>query len=205
MTTDLRRIRYVTQNFDLLQGLRSLPWAIIFLLSAGGMAGWQFFVPAQWGYLEGVVLLACFGAYWWIGTLYARRFGRVERRRSRFWYHVVLIVIVLGAIALNAYVSPPVDLVSLTFSGAFIWMYIEWKERIHYLVIGLILTGITLMPLLPSIGFDGRLWGKGGAAFLAALGLGLIIGGLFDHRLLTQTLPQAPQETQDQRKLSTES
>ena len=205
MTTDLQRIRYVTENFAFLQGLRSLPLGLLFLLFAAGMAGWNLFVPAQVGFLEGVIILACFGASWWIGTLYKRRFGRVERKRSRAWDYVIVIAATVIAVEIDLYASLPVDLLSLTLSGFFIWMYVDWKERIHYLVIGTVLVGVCLAPLLPSAGFDGRLWGEGGAAFIAAMCLGLIIGGLLDHRLLVRTLPPAPEENLDQPNPSTDS
>ena len=206
MTLDKHRIRYVTENFDLLQGLRGLPIGVLLLLFADGMIGWSgLFKPGHTTFLDLFIVAACFGLAGWIGVYYKNRFGRVERTGSRTAKNVVTFGAALAAIYFDVTASPPVSLLNLTFTVFFIWMYVEWKERVHYLVIGVILAVLSLLPLLPSVGLDDKLWGSGGGVFLATIGLGLIIGGLFDHRLLVQTLPPVVKENLEHLTLSTES
>ena len=197
MQDDLLRIHYITANYDYFQGLRSLPWGILSLLVAGGTAGWNFFVPGKAGYLELVAILTCLGLYWTIGAYYKHRFGRVERATSRFWHNVLFFGAAALAIYLDVNADPPANLLTLTFAGWFLWMYIDWEERIHYLFIGSAFALLGLLPMLSFGALDPALWGSGGTAFYATLGLGMIIGGLFDHQLLAKTLPPVHDEPHD--------
>ena len=206
MNDQLARIRYVTENFDLLQGLRGLPVGLLFLMFADGIAGWSgLFHPGRTALPDLTAIALCGGLYWWISVFYKRRFGRVERSQSRFGFNVLFFVAMFTAIYFDVNTTPPVSLLSLTFSVWFIWMYVVWNERIHYLVIGTVMVMLSLTPLLPTVGLEDTVWGGGGAAFLAAMGLGLIVGGLFDHRLLVQALSPAPEQNLNDLNLSTES
>ncbi len=207
MNDQLARIRYVTANFDMLQGLRSLPLGILFLLYTGGIAGWiPLFDPRNGSMLDAVVIALGFGLYWWIGEYYKRRFGQVERDGSRSWKCVLSVVTMLIAIYIDGTGLLPVSTLSLCMGAWFLWLYVDWKARIHYLVIGFAIAVMGLLPLISSAGMDPRrLQESGGALFYAALGLGVIIGGLLDHRLLAKTLPPAPQENSNELNLSTES
>ena len=76
---DADRLRYVTQRYPQLQGLRLLPLAALFLLSAAWRAGWVHLPgnAARW-FLAG--LAVAIAASYPLRAWYAARFGTVSQR-----------------------------------------------------------------------------------------------------------------------------
>src|SRR5258707_1067429 len=78
---DLRRIRYVTEHYEQLQGLRLLPLSVPFLLSSL----WRLARPAPLLSTTGWTLLlaSAFALSALIGRYYARHFGQAQPLRWR--------------------------------------------------------------------------------------------------------------------------
>ncbi len=76
---NLERIRRVTRYYDQLQGLRQVPFGVMFLLMAVWKAGlWPWF--DKWQPLSGLLIIGlAMIAFWWIGGYYERTYGKVRQ------------------------------------------------------------------------------------------------------------------------------
>ena len=190
---DLARIRYVTGRFRQMQGLRLLPWGLFLMLGAGKMLGW--YPPAleaHFGYVELAGLVVCVGLYLWIHAYYRRAFGHVEAEPAAPWKDVLLVLLVLAAAVADGVLALPVSVFGLALASVFFAAYAEWRERVHFLVVGFFLVGASLVPLWFSASGD-PVWGSSGVLFFL-FGAGMVVGGVFDHRLLLRVLPPLPAE-----------
>lgn len=210
-TYDLERVRYVTANYDHLQGLRKAPVGLFFLLLAvvgaytlliwrpeGGAD-----VPAAYGYafLPTVVMLfvGTVVLYYRISGYYERRYGSVKLFLQVPMRRQVLI----GVVVLCVFLSSSLGL--LLFGMTVLIAY--WPERRfqrHYVAMGALIVGyalfgmaglylsLTLLPglldVMLALGYFGRL------ITLSIVGLYYIVGGFLDHLLLVSTMKLLPKE-----------
>lgn len=119
---DLERLRYITENYEQLQGLRNVPLGIILL--ASGVLTYPFasrptfspimsdaFFYLSFGLLIGVTLL-----YFIIGDYYERRFGWVQtfpmkRKQVVAAITGIVVLIVIGSV--NLLFQPPMHMIWL--------------------------------------------------------------------------------------------
>lgn len=187
ITYDLQQIRYVTQNYSNLQGLRLIPLGLWLLIV--GLVTIEFAIP---------LLLAAVVLTWLIGIYYKRQFGQVHSMTSPTWKSYLLGLLVLAVLiavaVMDWYLELPVSLLGLTMAiGLFlVWIQPAYRPRLHYLVVAIL---VAAMSLLPPLGIF-----AGGPAFhpvwAGSLGILLVIlvGGLFDHLLLVRAFKALPEE-----------
>ena len=197
---DLKRVRFVTENYHNLQGLKMVPLGLWFVAAGAGDAGWW-----PWFFKTGrpVSHLLGLGLAWFlswlIGRYYKYNYGQVQpspqtQRKGRL-VTIVGLPALLIALAVDWSMKLPVSLVALLITAYFLTAYLcsSGRFRKHYVVIALLFAGLGLMPLLLRVPLSDRIWGPGGVMFTLLLGLGLIAGGILDHLLLVRTLKPLPE------------
>jgi len=188
---DPDRLQYVTRRYPHLQGLRLLPLAALFLLSALWRAGWMHLpgddrplVAARW-FVAGLAIAV--GASYPLRAWYSARFGTLSQRVSdsplatmvTFIASLPLAIAIQGEARLT--VLLPVALLAAVLAGVGIGHY---PLRRHYLGAAAVLF---VLALLPDLGVPADVLS---VLFDAAIGVALVVVGVGDHRLLTATLQE---------------
>jgi membrane associated rhomboid family serine protease len=203
---DLERVRYVTENYERLQGLKVVPGGVVLLLFAGltflrfdlpGMTareeGALFGVLFLLGGISGILVATVVG--WVIGQRYERRYGKVRRsppgRRTVF-------LLALGTVAfwmayiLDTALRPPVYLPWLVIGAAgLVFWWPERRFRAHYLVAA---AAFVVVGLLPLVGVLPRGFASEPGLLLALGGVCAVAVGVLDHLLLVGTMRRLPEE-----------
>jgi hypothetical protein len=183
---DLRRVRYVTENYFNLQGLRWMFWGILCLLVAAEDAG---IIPTLLLFLVGIPLgLALF---WWSGVYYTQHYGRVQQPANLDVELYRIGTILAGALTsflVDRTLQPPIWIAPLVVAAGWIVMLVRLGRpyRWHYLAAALVVVAIDVaLPLLvpPDSPFM-----RPGFVLWATIGLSLVITGLFDHLFLVRNL-----------------
>ena len=187
--TDFGKLRFVTEHYAQLQGLRLVPLGLLFL----GLAGWQndqfAWLPAsdtdrgaRW-FVCGLVM-AIIGAYV-IGGWYGRQFGSVQPRPFRTGGPSLLAnAAVVGVLmVVHSFVRPPVSLpllyigLVLAYTGI-----VQNGVRRHYLFIAVFCL------LFANIQRFNVPYQTGKVLLNLLIGGGLIVAGVGDHLVLQRTL-----------------
>lgn len=192
-----KQIQFLTLNYSSLQGLRTLPFSTLALLTAwwvNSQTG-----PARDLGLPIIMLILSFILYYLINLYYNRTFGRVQQPQSYRWVDL-LTSVVGGAVALAAFIwdtsgKRPFSAVGVVFALTILagWLRIIWKDRRPVLLIFPILAAvIAIISLLPLFGLDTWYTAIGfQSALVAVLGIfgvaGIIIG-IVSHFQLLQML-----------------
>lgn len=195
---DLERIRFLTRNFRLLQGLRiKVPMGL--LLMAAGTANLGA-IP-----LYVTILLASFALFRSpvAEAYYRRRFGEVERPDRRFltatrpWALLAAVAFLYGNVAWLLTAPHNARPVYVFCGVVLIWLWLETgrSRNLHYYpLLGSIILAAgapnaTLGYLFPAM-----------ATFMAAsisTGAVIVVIGLLDHRQLVVGMPQLPRTAED--------
>lgn len=207
---DLERVRYVTENYEDLQGLARVPVGLLVL------AVWGFFLISNFEIsskfvadvvitlsllIGGVMILLFFR----IKGYYRRRYGRVRVipnvfKKRRVYSGVIALVVSLLAsyLALWMGVMENLDPFPFILLGLGIMEVIDrWPERRfrpHHFVVGVLmaLSGLILWLLVLS---DRQYPDALVLHLLTALFvLSLVVGGILDHLLLVRTMKSLPEE-----------
>jgi hypothetical protein len=211
---DLERIRYVTRNYERLQGLKLLPIWMALLASTLFQEALRLIFPqgmdnpyrtfaATFAYAFFLLLfIAAILLYIWFEDYYARKFGRVGRgpsaRRDRFkvlaFVVLVIVVVVVSFFAAraDAFGRSPL-LVGWLALGAG-WIIAGWPHRrfqMHYIVVGLLLLGLSFSLLLGFLRIDTT---QESNLFTAVLSASCIVNSICDHLLLVRTMKHLPEE-----------
>lgn len=197
---DVRRVQYVTQHYNQLQGLKYVPLGVYFILlglDEPGRFPWleESFIGRTWT-VWGLVVVGVL--YWLIKQYYDERYGRVnrspadQRREEREGW--VLVGLFLAAFLADVFLGLPVSLSAFVFGGNYLYLALVRAQRFrrHYAVFGLLFAALGLLPLFLDIRpYDIVL---GGNLFTLAGGV-LITGiGLLDHLLLVRTFQPVVEE-----------
>lgn len=204
-TRDLAQIRYVTENYQQLQGLRWVPLGVALLLATPLYAGWEF---TQSGVLLALWVLPVavgLGLWWLVGRYYTRTFGHVQpiARPKRTWREET----VVWALLLAAIVVPRgtgsdrlrlllITLVVLAFIVFYLRRTGNLRLRPHWIVLPTVLAAVNLALLtpLPFLRPDHWPFHTLFAIWVASIGVGMIVGGLLDHLLLLHTIGSPVQD-----------
>lgn len=191
---DLRTIRYLTANYAHLQGLRLVPLGLLFLVSAAWRAGWLPWPPDGPGHVAdrwfAVAFLACLLVGLGLGRYYRTQFGAVRPLPSRF--HAPPLLIVFLAFVLLVAIQDTVAWrfpLPLVFLGAMLSVLglAAAGLRHHYIAIA-----VACMAW-PSLAIVGVSLPVQHVLVDLLIGLGLIVGGVGDHRILRHLL-QPPKD-----------
>lgn len=188
----LQRLRFVTERYSHLQGLRLIPVAIPFLLSAMWRAGCLGWVPDTGGrgaeHWFAIVFALALVAAAVLGLFYRRRFGEVQsawRLRGRLTLVSALIVLAV-AIWLQSrqptMISLPLLVIGIVVGCLGV---VDGLTRPHYLIV----SGFCLV--LAMLGTFGVAPHTRVVLLDAVIGIGLIVIGLGDDRVLRRTLRPA--------------
>jgi hypothetical protein len=202
---DLTQIRFVTANYPQLQGLRLVPFGIALLLATPLYAGWHF---TQSGILLALwlvpVAVGC--VLWWlVGQSYTRTFGQVQplSRPTAPWHERAIVWgLLLAGLFLGQQVSSArlwLALMTLALLASVLFSLrrsASLSLRRHWLIISTVLATINLALLLPLPLLQPDAWPTRTlfAIWVASIGLGMLLGGLLDHRLLLRTLGAPTQD-----------
>jgi hypothetical protein len=185
----LRRVGYVTSRYPQLQGLRLVPLAVVFLLSACWRAGLlrlpgdhTHYGPEVW-FSSGVVIavmLSYLARAW-----YARHVGAIGQRYvQNAAIPIVATCALIGAasavqLAFAWHVSLPIAAVAMVL---FVIGVRHYGYRGHYVLAAALLALLSVLPLTRA---PANLLA---AAFDATIGVTLLIAAVGDHVLLMTTL-----------------
>jgi hypothetical protein len=202
MREDLDRIRFLSQNFSALQGLRSVPVGIALILNA-----WlsRFYSPAGGNATAvgcGACLLVLAGLFFLhrsIGSYYDHRLGRVEPRPGPWsgWWGALTAYLAFCALSwVEMRLQPPLSVASLAVAAGFGAAWLKARPqglRRHYAVIAAGFLCLSLLPLFarPST-FDLRGPFRYWAILQTALGVALLAAGFLDHVELVRNLREVP-------------
>ena len=204
--TDLRRIRYVTANYQQVKGLRTVAYGAA---SAVGGIVYGLVPSAYWAF--SAAMWVGLTLAWLIGRYYQRTFGRVEPAGSEWGSlsYAARIPFVLGGfaliiVALVAGLPPYVlfGLLGLAWSiGYALYLYRRGGLRLrpYWAAACVVFAAVSLVILLPppalaSLHHAG--WHAGGmrplmVLYLVPMGLVTVVCGFLDHRLLLRTFAPA--------------
>lgn len=187
----LERIRGVTANYFLWQGLRLVPGGLIMVIAGLLWSEWWPFTG--WG--EDVLLigalLGALGASVVIGRYYRRVFGQVRsipglhaRRNAIKW--LVFYPAMLASLLIDTFIRFPFLASGIIWGAAiaaFWWS--TGRGRYHYLVAASVLVVLTFLPTLGMVA-RGR---PTVSLFFIVLGVIYMVGGVLDHLELRRLLP----------------
>lgn len=192
--TDLKQIQRITRNFEYLQGLRQVPFAILFLVIAIWRAGWWPWFD-KWHPISSFLLLGIIiFASWRIGKYYERSFGKVKKLNSSQRNEIIGGLFVVGGIFFVGWLEQlwrwPISGTGL-FIATLLFAYFVMTDRfrIHFLIMAIVLALLSLLPLANFLSVEQlSFWSPFGTIGVAILGLLWLIGGLMDHWYLIRSL-----------------
>ncbi len=188
---DIRQLRFVTENYPNLQGLRLVPFALLFLAKP--------LTSVLDSTLAFVIALAlAFSLFFAIGEYYKRTFGRVQRRsRSRARDLVLILLFGAGffaALWIDEKFQPPFSTIGLLVALLFAGIHLRSRvKRRHYAVLALLFLMLSFLPMIGLL-TTGDLFGKGAPIGELVLGLTYLLVGILDHLLLVRSLSPLPVE-----------
>ena len=193
---NLATIRYVTEHYPRLQGLRLVPLGVLFLLSAAWRLHWfslptSVFHPRDWFLVGFVIAIAASFA---IRTRYERTLGHIEPLPGRSGF-VTLMSIFVGFMLLGWIqqsfrwpVSIPIPVVFVALCLAYTGV-VHGRLRKHYILVAvaaLAVAGINILGVPDAIR---------PVFFDLMVGGGLILAGIGDDFVLRHTLQPPASET----------
>ena len=188
MKRDVAAIRFVSERYEQLQGLRVVVIGSVFAVSAGAyaLAG----APGgDWGLLT--TMLIAFGVMaagvYLAGCYYTVRFGRIvrEERSADLWLPVTLSIVMTAGN--NVFSLGPLPMPVAFNAGWALWIAIrDWPFRPHYLL-GTAACAATLIGVLTIPRFRPHRPVDDALAIMF-IGLVYVVIGLLDHRLLTSVM-----------------
>jgi hypothetical protein len=188
----LQRLRYVTERYEQLQGLRLLPLGIPFLLSAAWRDGQLAWAPGTHGTGPRIWFVALFTAAIGLSLLarnyYRRRFGNVQSAATMktplaAFVFAALLVIAASLQTEPSAISIPAVIVALGLGYVGL---VGGLARPHYLAMAVLVTLFaTLGPLGVPLHTRDVLCDQ-------LVGIAFIVIGVGDHLLLRDTLVPVP-------------
>ena len=129
-TQDLKRLKFITARYHSLQGLKALPWFILYL--AIGLVEIILNVPqGRLDYVCGIGIPGALLAWWLsrqIGKYYCRTFGQVQRPSSSKYTDLIEIAAVLTilypAFFIDTFGLIPVSMFGLALAAVLVGMWL---------------------------------------------------------------------------------
>jgi hypothetical protein len=193
---NLSQMRFVTENFRILQGLRMIPFGLWFLtMAVGDLANIDALRQGRLDYP--LVLIIAMGIlYWLVGLYYTRTYGQVvplpKNTRQKLLASWPILLFIAG-IVLDFLIKLPISFLAITLSFFFFVPFIKGASafRWHYAFTGLAMLVISLLPLFLNESLKGEFFAPSGAYFLLGMGITLIVTGIIDHLWLLRFMKTA--------------
>jgi peptidoglycan/LPS O-acetylase OafA/YrhL len=206
---DLKRIRYVTENYRNLQGLTEVPLGLFYLMLGGLMMAKPTWFPEDGGLFPLLFFLGTGISIYLsevIENYYEHRFGHVEpvpaSTRRQWLKELLWLLMFIIATAIQDNWNPPVNVFQLMIAALMLVSIFraEWRNRArktrrfrtHHigaaLLFALLLAAVSLLPLLGIKSW--HFW----PLLLIAGGLMILGLALVDHLLLVRMLKPVPEE-----------
>ncbi|MGB3635452.1 MAG: hypothetical protein WA982_15525 [Rubrobacteraceae bacterium] len=207
---DLERVRYVTENYEDLQGMKRVPIGLMVLIAYVFMVSAEFEITTK--LVADIVLtlaLLVAGAllvgHFWIRRYYENRYGRVRVvprifRRRRVYSGLAVLAMMFATFYLAGWVYEMQNVEPYPFFLILFGMmevFDRWPElrfRPHHFFLGASMTLAGLLLLILVV--QGNPYTE--SLFLHALVgffvLQLTVGGILDHLLLVRTMKRLPEE-----------
>lgn len=203
---DLERVRYVTANYERLQGLKVAPLGLMLLalapltllrFDALGIAPERqeafLAVLLFFGGMVGIMVATGVGLV--VGHRYERLYGKARRRPLR---RRTIVLVVVGIVAFEigylAYVTlqPPVyPLYLLLGLAGIVFWWPERRFRAHYLLVA---AAFVVAGLLSALGVLPGSYVAQFGLLLALAGFSCLLVSVLDHRLLVKTMKPLPED-----------
>lgn len=207
---ELERVRYVTENYQDLQGLRRVPAGLMVLIVYAFVVATSFEITTKFVAdivvtIAVLVIVMLVLGFFGIRKYYEKRYGAVRmipkifrRRRAYGGLAAIAVMLVVGYLALFMYEIQNFEPYPFLFIGLGTMEVADrWPElrfRPHYFVLGslMVLFGLILLILM----LQGSQYSE--MLFLHLLTgffvLQLVAGGILDHLLLVRTMKRLPEE-----------
>ena len=195
-TNNLEQIHRATKYYNHLQGLRQVPFGILFLLMAVWKAGeWPWF--DKWQPISSFILLGLTVLLsWGIGVYYERTFGKVKQTTESKRNEAIIAVLFLGGLYLLGIAEImwhwPVSAAGLFMAFILVLYYfLTGSFRLHYLVFAGLMALVSLLPLSGILPAEQvYVFGVNGIVGITIMGVLWLVSGLIDHWLLVRSLPK---------------
>jgi hypothetical protein len=178
---ELKRVKYVTRYYGMLQGLKAVPFGMVIISLALRDAGLDEFATP--------LLFVAVVLFFVTDRFYDRRFGRVQQSdRTRQVRDLVLFLV--GAflvIALENMMLLPFSLIGTAVAMLFFVLGIRMKTY-YYLPLGLALLAASFLPWYLRVPLTDPAYGSLGLVLLLTLGGVMILAGLLDHWRLMKVM-----------------
>jgi hypothetical protein len=187
---ELKRVKWMTENYNHLQGLRIAPLGLWFWAFGFGWFGRQgdctYSLPA---FLGIAFLMALIGRY------YDRRFGKVKQEVNLvkgFFLVMAAFAVIWFAAYIDFVLDPAVSLTGLAMAFLMLVTFVRPRQivRIHYLIMAGLIIVISFLPLT-GLSSGGEILQAPGTAFALLIGSILILGGILDHFILVRSFKAA--------------
>jgi len=188
-TQELDRIRYITQSYEALKGLKMVPFGLFMIILAFRDLGWTGLGKTGDCTFTLPLFAAMLVLYIIAGQYYTRSFGIVRTlpKNAPLVYGLILMSIFFGAVALEVAVKPPISLVGLTIGALLVYAGARTR-RVYSLAAGGFMLLVSLIPLLFPGTVSGAEFGTFGFWWNLLLGLTWTILGLAEHWKLVKAM-----------------
>ena len=194
-----QKTKWVTENFENLKGLITVPFGIVFLFLAIWNASQLGITPAgkDIGLPMLMVVLAILSTIL-ISQYYAKKFGKVKPLVQYQIRSVVIVISFLILYFISTFlevfiymrVKHPVSIQSLVWAIFFIIPFLTRKQTI-YLVFSILFIILAVMPAFGLLPYESVFDPETGVWGYLLIGLTMSIGGMVDHFTLIKNLPAA--------------
>lgn len=184
----LQRLRYITERYEQLQGLRLIPLGIPFLLSAAwrdGHLSWMPWTEGKGARVWFVLLMAlAFTVSRAVRIYYRHHFGDVQPAATVKAPLAAFVFVALFILAISIPGGPqPVSIPALVIAVGLAWVGVVGGQiRPHYLAIAAFVAVFAVLGLL-DVPVHTR-----DVIFDQIVGVGLIVVGIGDHLILRRSL-----------------
>jgi hypothetical protein len=186
---DLQRLRFVTERYPHLQGLRLIPLGLPFLVSAAWRDGQLEWVPGTAGLGPGLwflaLLLTALVISVAMGSYYRHRFGTVEPKRdlTSVLAGLLFAVLFLCSLGMQDILPFNISLPAVVIGTGVGYLGVAGgQQRTHYLALA------ALSLFFATLGSFGVPLHARDVLLDDLIGIGLIVIGVGDHLLLRRTL-----------------
>jgi hypothetical protein len=196
-TQELDRIRYITQTYEALKGLRLVPIGLFIIITSFRQLGWTG-LGEQGDCTYTLPLFAvALALYIIVDQYYQRSFGTVRVSKNTPLLPILaLLGIFFTAVALEIGLKTSVSLVGLAIGALLIYSGVITR-RFYYMIAGAAMLAVSLVPFFLPTAVSGKPFSTFGFWWNMLIGATWIVLGLLDHWKLVQAMKPVQGEVDD--------